>query len=222
MHKFYLSVSALIVAFCASAFGQVVPFTDPNAYNLAATTDTTITFTGLAPSGPSPSLTISGVTFTALAPSGNQVEVIVGTNVGQGSNEVLTEQNGAFAMDTLGLTLPAGVTAVAFNFKPATNSSLALAEPFKFTVTTASNTMTPFAESSPGAPNGNDFGFVGFVSLSDPITSITMQVSSVIGVPEIVVDNVMLGTAIPEPATLAAGVAAVVGCFLLRRRRAAR
>jgi hypothetical protein len=208
---------AAIVGMTSTLQAQVVRYDTRAAYNLATTNNTIITFDGLGlssgtmyPSG----LTISGTTFTGI--NGATAETIDATVFGvSGEGLLLGANNGQFNTDSLLITLPANTFAFGTEFKGAGSF---IPEPYTFTLYSGANVLgVPEAKL---AESGTAYSFIGFSSLTDPITSVRIQVTGAIGSPEPIVDNVTF-SAVPEPATWVVCVGATMLTALthLRRRR---
>ena len=219
MKRFFFSSACLLLAFSASASAQVVQYATRTLYNAATTNNTVLPFTGQQQALAS-SISIGGVTFSGIGSVGItpvQVEIIDGTNVGLPGNDVLTTNTSSFLQDSIRIALPLGSTGFATDFKATTNSITAPAETFQFTLFSGAINLGSFFAPS---VTGNALSFVGFSSVSQPITAVQIQVTGAVGSPGVVLDNVTFA-AVPEPATatllLAAGVMGGIG-FVLRRK----
>jgi PEP-CTERM motif len=193
----FLSLAAL--SFCEpglSARGALIHFDTRTAFDAATTNQTIIDFSGLAPAngfayfGTPGSLTLSGVNFAT--PNGP----LFVQNDGVSSR--LTVQQGT-PTSVLDVTLPAGTTAVGFDFLSG--------DPLTITFVTGEAFDL-------GSMPGPDYGFVGFIS-DQAISSISLE--SLTGTDY---KNFTFGQAVPEPSSvvmLGAGALGFIG-YVLRRR----
>ena len=211
------TASLALGAITASA--QVVQYNARAVYNAANPVNSITTFENYAPNGTTypGGVTIDGVTYNGLSfPTGapSVPEIAEGTGLGSPGNWVLFANNSQFLNDSLRLDLPANTFSFGTDFK---NSGVNVAEPFKFTLFSGATNLGSFFSS---VANGSTFSFIGFTSLSQPITAVQIQVSSAIGAPDVVVDNVTI--AVPEPSTwigLLSGGAVLFGLQRSRRKR---
>jgi PEP-CTERM motif len=193
----FLSLAAL--SFCEpglSARGALIQFDTRTAFDAATTNQTIIDFSGLAPAngfayfGTPGSLTLSGVNFAT--PNGP----LFVQNDGVSSR--LTVQQGT-PTSVLDVTLPAGTTAVGFDFLSG--------DPLTITFVTGEAFDL-------GSMPGPDYGFAGFIS-DQAISSISLE--SLTGTDY---KNFTFGQAVPEPSSvvmLGAGALGFIG-YVLRRR----
>lgn len=189
----------VVFGFClvSTAPAQVVRYDTRAAYDAAVTGSTIIDFNSVAdPSGtmyPS-GLTLSGTTFSGI--NGATAEILDATVMGvSGQGLLLYGNNGQFNTDSLRIDLPASTFSFGIDFKG--GGSLA-AEPYTFTVFSGATNLGTFPTV---AASNSSYSFIGFSSLTDPITAVQVQVTGALGVPEPVIDNVTFATAVPEPST---------------------
>ena len=218
MKKFICA--ALFALVTVAAHAQVV-YTLRTAYDTAHPLNYVVDFNNFGPDGtfyPS-GLTAStpggNVTFLGTPPTATSTEILSATHFGFSSpandnNFVLWGLSGQFAVNSLLITLPANT----FSFgTDIISPSSTVPEPYTFTIYSGSNVLdviTPVLSAS------GIYTFVGFDSLSSPITSIAVQITNIIGNPEPVIDNF---TVVPEPSTwLAAALALGVIGFAQRKR----
>ena len=198
-----LSVFVLILALSPAvllAQGSVTVYTDRSAFNAAAESLQTITFTGYAGGGSQyygRSLTISGVTFTSTLFSGSSDgNLYVANLAAYDSRPVLWNYD---VMLPLLISLPPGTTAFGADFSATTDTAhQPLGDPFVATV---------------GFPDGTSYSFDarkwphqtfwGFTS-AEPVTILSYSDGGAFfGLHFEVLDNVAFGTAvIPEPSSL--------------------
>src|SRR5207245_5874667 len=89
--------------------------------------------------------------------------------------------------------------------------SQTVTEPYIFEIFSGSNPLGAVAQFS----TYGSYTFVGFDSLTDPITSIQVQISSGLGNPEPVLDNF---TVVPEPSTWLAAAASLGAIEWMQKR----
>jgi hypothetical protein len=209
-----LIYAALFVLVAATAHAQV-PYTSRAAYDLVHPGNYVITFDNLAigayPSGVTAASPGGNITFTGTPQTPTAIEILPASSFGfpAGSNNVLYDNGGQFAADSLLITLPANT----FSFgTDIISPSQTVAEPYKFTLF---NGVTPIGTVLASPSINGTYTFVGFDSPT-AITSIAVQITNAIGNPEPVLDNF---TVVPEPSTwLAAALALGVIGFSQRKR----
>jgi hypothetical protein len=201
-------VAALVLAPLQSRADTV--YSSASAFTAATSGTTTITFNGIAAPGTyvnetSP-VTFSGATFT----SSSDLFVIDPAYYG------FPYTGGGFLSadylnpDVLTVALPAGTTAVGFDygglFGPTGSFLVALSDGFSTTL------------SSTGSTASGNLDFAGFTSSTD-LTSITLTLPDSPGYNAL--DNFVYGSAspVPEPATLGLMLTGLVGAAGVIRRR---
>jgi PEP-CTERM motif len=178
-----------------SAHGGLIQFDTRSAFDAATTNQTIIDFSGLAPAngfayfGTPGSLTLSGVNFAT--PNGP----LFVQNDGVSSR--LTVQQGT-PTSVVDVTLPAGTTAVGFDFISG--------DPL--TITFATGEVFDL-----GSMPYPDYGFAGFIS-DHAITSISLDSTGAD------YKNFTFGQAVPEPSSVVMLGASALGFigYVLRRR----
>ncbi len=197
MRRFVLfSLAALsLCELGESARGALIQFDDRAAFDAVTTNQTIIDFSGLAPTngfsyfGTPGSLTIRGVNFMTNGPLFVQND---------GVSSRLTVQQGT-PTSVLYVTLPAGTTAVGFDFISG--------DPL--TITFASGETIDL-----GSKPYPVYGFAGFIS-DQVITSISLDSTGAD------YKNFTFGQAVPEPSSvmmLGAGALGFIGSIVRRRR----
>jgi hypothetical protein len=220
MKKFIYA--ALFVLITLTAHAQVV-YTLRTAYDTAHPLNYVVDFNNFGPDGtfyPS-GLTAStpggNVTFLGTPQTATSTEILSATHFGFSSpananNFVLWGLSGQFAVNSLLITLPANT----FSFgTDIISPSSTVPEPYTFTIMSGTSVLDVI--SSPSI--SGSYTFVGFDSLSSPITSIAVQITNIIGNPEPVIDNF---TVVPEPSTWLAAVLALGVIGFSQRKRCAR
>jgi hypothetical protein len=214
MKKPLCALLALLTS--ATLHGQVI-YNTRTAYDLAHPVNAVIDFNNLTPAptqynGVTSSTPYGDVSFAAI-PSNLNIEFLGNNNfpfLGAG-NLALYAFNGQFLTDSLLITLPAN----SFSFgTDVISPSPTVPEPYQFTVYSGSMVLATIA--SPSVNNG--YTFIGYDSLTSPITSIAVQISNALGNPEPVLDNF---TVVPEPGTWFAATLALIGILLRRSSRRA-
>lgn len=211
-----MSLRNLLLAVAATGFfaaqsqAAVILYTDRPSFQAASSGLTTINFNDQVPVGtftfyPGGSVTLSGVTFSsnvnlfAVSPS-----FYFEYNLGDG----IVLSNQGTNPNVLTVALPPGTTALGFDFGAFGTSA------FTFTLSTGDVFVLPGSDAPDTTPT-----FAGFTS-DAPITSLTISSGDI--APQI--DRFQFGQAaapIPEPASALAFAGLLVGCGLLRRKRAA-
>ncbi len=219
MKKLLLSITFLFAFAAAFTANAQVIYNSRTTFDLAHPGNFVIDFNDLTPAPPQYSdvtiaTPIGNVSFDAI-PSSNNIEFLPSSNFGINSprNLVLYALSGQFLSDSLLITLPAN----SYSFGTDIISPSSVSEPYQFTIYSGSTVLMTIASTS---VTGN-YTFVGYDSLSSPITSVAVQISNFIGNPEPVLDNFTV--AVPEPSTWAMllGGAGLLGFQVLRRRRSA-
>jgi hypothetical protein len=204
-----LIVRTVLFAVLVSATqAQVTRFDTRAAYNAVVTGNTVIDFNGV----PDPSgtmypggLTLCGTTFSGI--NGATAEILDATVMGvSGQGLLLFANNGQFNTDSLRIDLPANTFSFGIDFKG--GGSFAT-EPYTFTLFSGAANLGTFVTT---ATSNSAYSFIGFSSLTDPITAVQIQVTGAIGVPEPVIDNVTFSSSVPEPSTW---ISIIVGSVIL-------
>jgi hypothetical protein len=183
-------------------------YTSLGAYNAATTGNTTIDFNGIAAPGsfvnfPGP-LTLSGVTFSTTSALFVIDPGFYGSPYAGGGF-----LNADFVSpDVINITLPS-VTAVGFDF-----GGLFIGPTASVAVTLSDGFSTNFSTTNSMA--GGTLDFLGFTTTT-PITSMTLTMSDAPGYNAI--DNVVYGSAVPEPATIGLMLTGLLGAAGAVRRR---
>jgi hypothetical protein len=105
-----------------------------------------------------------------------------------------------------GQYLPANTFSFGIDFKG--GGSFAT-EPYTFTLFSGATNLGTFLTT---ATSNSAYSFIGFSSLSDPITAVQIQVTGAIGAPQPVIDNVTFSSSVPEPSTW---FSIMAGCVIL-------
>ena len=207
----------LVLAFSVIAFrtnAQTV-YTSRTTYDLAHPGNFVVDFNNYTP-GPTQytdvtaSTPIGNVTFDAI-PSNLNIEFLGNSNFSflGPNNLALYAFNGQFLTDSLSIAMPANTFTFGMDL---ISPSATVAEPYQLTVFSGNTTLATIA--SPSVNSG--YTFVGFDSLSSPITSVAIQISNAVGNPQPTIDNF---TVVPEPSSwlcMLSGFAVLMG---VRRRR---
>lgn len=204
-----------IFAAAATAANAQIIYTSRAVYDVAHAGNYVIDFNSATPAPPQyPSYTAStpvgDVSFSS--PQGN-IEFLGQSNFSflGPNNLALYTINGQFATDSLRIDLPANTFSFGLDL---ISPSQTVPEPYLITVFSGASSIGTI---SPSLNAG--YTFVGFDSLSSPITAVTLQIASAIGNPEPTIDNF---TVVPEPATwslLGAGGLALRVAARRRRRK---
>jgi len=210
--------AALAGTLISVASAQVVRYDTRAAYDAAVTGSTIVDFNSVAdPSGtmyPS-GLTLAGATFSGI--NGATAEIVDASLLGvSGEGLLLYTNNGQFNTDSLRIDLPANTFSFGIDFKGAGSFAT---EPYTLTLFSGATNLGTFPTA---ATSNSAYSFIGFSSLTDPITAVQIQVTGAIGAPEPVIDNVTFSTAVPEPATwlsILSGGAFLVAWQSFRRKR---
>jgi len=200
--------------FATNVFGQVT-YTSRTTYNLAHPVNAVIDFNELTPgptqyNGVTESTPYGDVSFSAI-PSTNNIEFLGNSNFSflGPNNLALYAFNGQFLTDSLLVTLPAN----SFSFgTDLISPSATVPEPYQLTIFSGSTVLATI--NSPSVNNA--YTFIGFDSLTSPITSVAFQIQNAIGNPQPVLDNF---TVVPEASGVwSAALIAVTLLFMARRR----
>jgi hypothetical protein len=208
----------LLVFSSVVAANAQVTYTSRAVYNVAHPSNFVIDFNSATPAPTqytdyTASTPRGNVSFDAV-PSSNNIEFLGQSNFPflGANNLALFAFNGQFAADSLRIDLPANTFSFGLDL---ISPSQTVPEPYKLTIFSGA---TQLGTISPSLNSG--YTFVGFDSLSSPITAITLQISNAIGNPQPTIDNFTV--AIPEPATvslLAAGGLILLATARRRLRR---
>ena len=224
MSRYTILVTVLVVltlAVIPAHSTTITTYSDPNAWQTAATAQQTITFEGLAPTDGSATysgatgLTTGGVEFIGYTSSGASWIQVIDTNVSQwynfGSNDALVQNmdrpTAGSALPYVQIVLPANVTAVGMDLFTVSPNAL------NYSITVAGNQYTVPTEARPTE------AFFGITSTA-PISSLTLtlQGTAYNGSTNALLDNFQYGTAdvsqAPEGATfvlIGSGLIAIAG-----------
>ena len=214
---FYCSAVLLTVIAATSVSAQVI-YNTRAAFDLAHPLNYVIDFNNFVgdpifyPTGLTASTPFGNVSFNGTPQTAFSIETLSATHFGfaapaNNNNFVLNNNTGQFDANSLLITLPAN----SFSFGTDIISPSGLvAEPYTFTIFSGSTVLG--AVSSPSA--SGTYTFVGFDSLTSPITSIAVQITGGVGASNPVLDNF---TIVPEPATWSAGIGAAVVLLIAGR-----
>jgi hypothetical protein len=211
------SFAFAIFALAISANAQTV-YTSRAVYDTVHTTNSVIDFNGFTP-GPTQytdatvATPAGNVTFDAI-PSANNIEFIGQSNfpfLGP-NNLALYAYNGQPLVDSLLVTLPANT----FSFgMDVISPSATVPEPYQLSIYSGATLLQTIA--SPSVNNA--YTFVGYDSLTSPVTSVAIQITNALGSFTPTIDNFTV--AVPEPSTTALAVVSAVASFIAARRRRA-
>lgn len=212
MKSFTLALLFSAVTIAANA--QTVYYTRA-AYDLAHPGNYVIDFNNYTPApyqypDVTASTPVGNVTFDGI-PSTENLEFLGSSNfpfLGP-NNLALYALDGTFASDSLLITLPANT----FTFgMDVISPSQTVPEPYLLKIYSGT-TLLGTAETP--SVNGA-YAFIGYDSLTSPITSVAVQISMAIGNPEPTIDNF---TVVPEPGTCALIGTGTIALLLAARRR---
>ena len=214
-----LLYATLFALLATAVHGQTI-YNLRAAYDIAHPNNYVIDFNNYGPDGtfypsgltaPTPG---GNITFTGIPQTATSTEILASSHFGINTpgNFVLYDNGGQFLQNSLLITLPANT----FSFgTDIISPSQTLAQPYLFTIFSGSNVLGAVAQFSAYG----SYTFVGFDSLTDPITSIQVQISSGLGNPEPVLDNF---TVVPEPSTWLAATLMLGMVGYSQRRRVVR
>jgi hypothetical protein len=208
------TLALLFSAVTVGANAQTV-YNTRAAYDLAHPGNYVIDFNNYTPAPTQyPDVTAStpvgNVNFDGI-PSSENLEFLGSTTfpfLGPG-NLVLYTINGTFLSDSLLITLPANTFTFGMDVISPSQTS---PEPYMLTIYSGATVIGTAATPS---VNGA-YAFIGYDSLTSPITSVAVQISNVIGNPEPTIDNF---TVVPEPGTGALIGTGTIALLLAARRR---
>jgi hypothetical protein len=212
-----LIYTSLFALFAVTLHGQVI-YTSRTTFDLAHPINYIIDFDNFGPdgtfypSGLTASTPFGNVVFSGIPQTATSTEILSATHFGFSSpaNFVLYDNGGQFVTNSLLITLPANT----FSFgTDVISPSAIVTEPYTFTIfngSTVLGVITPVISAS------GTYTFTGFDSLTNPITSIQVQITNAIGNPQPVLDNFTL---VPEPSTWAAGGLAFAMLLCTQRKR---
>jgi hypothetical protein len=224
MNKILVCSLTVLLFFTANLSAQVI-YNSRTTYDLAHPINYVIDFNNFGPdgtfypSGLTASTPVGNVTFNGIPQTTNAIEALSATHFGfaapaNNNNFVLNDNTGQFDANSLLITLPAN----SFSFGTDIISPSGLVpEPYTFTIFSGSTVLDAIGSSSVSGM----YTFIGFDSLTSPITSIAVQITGGIGASNPVLDNF---TIVPEPATWSVGIGAAVVLLVargsFRRKRA--
>jgi hypothetical protein len=220
----FLTIAALAFAVAPAYSATITTYSDPTAWQNAASVLQTITFEGLAPANGTTTytgatgVTTGGAEFIGYSSSGSSWIQVIDTNFSSwfnfGSNDALLQDmdrpNSGSPLPTINVVLPAGVTALGFDLFTVSPSAL------NFTVTVDG---TPYTVPTDARPT---LAFWGITS-DTPITSIALTASGSIynGSTSALIDNFQYGTAdlseAPEGATFLLIGSGLIGIGVVRK-----
>ncbi len=218
----------LLCAASSSLQGQTVRFDNRTAFETAATNATlTIDFERGLPSGAGtgPLGDFTELGFVTFHAGSNYTQQIAdGFNLGQGGNDLYVSQATDKSLPTADVTFGPGVFELGFEFKNTSNGPNGaglVPQSFTFSLFSGAISLGSFISST--IPDGSTLQFLGFIS-DTPITGLTI-VATVPGAPpnlDIVLDNFLVSSPVPEPGTTAfvgLGVLGLLGARRFFRRR---
>ena len=213
------TVSILVFIFLlalglATSQGQSIIYTSRATYDLAHPSNHVINFSNYGPSG---TLYPTGITVptplgdVAFEPLGEdrRLEIIDATIFGAASsNLVLFALDADFNVDAMLITLPPNTFSFGTEF---ISPSQTVPETYQFTLFSGANELTTLV-----APSlTGQYTFIGYDSDTDPITSITVQITGATGNPGPALDNF---TVVPEPSAIWLIGIGAAGAWLVARR----
>jgi hypothetical protein len=212
MKQLTLILSLLAIVLTANA--QTI-YNSRTTYDVAHPSDYVIDFNSLTPAPVqytdyTASTPFGNVTFDAI-PSANNIE-FTGNNLFPflgANNLVLYDFNGQPLVDSLLITLPANTFSFGLDL---VSPSTTVAEPYQLKVFSGATLLQTLA--SPSVNNG--YTFIGYDSLTSPITSVAIQITNAVGSFSPTIDNF---TIVPEPATTALIGAGGIALLLFARPR---
>lgn len=222
-----LVAAGLLLAANGSLHGQTVVYANRALFQAAAPAATnTIDFErGLAQgTGTGPLNTFTELGYVTFHNNSNYTQQIIdGFNVGQGPNDVYVSQALNKALPTADITFDAGVLAFGLDFKNTSNGlgTGLNSESYTFNLFSGAISLGSFSAVTP--QDGSTFQFIGFTS-NIPITGLTI-VATVPNAPpnrDIVLDNFLVSSPVPEPGTTAfvgLGLLGLVAAQRFFRRR---
>jgi hypothetical protein len=207
-------LTLVLLAAAVSAKAQTI-YNARAVYDLAHPVDYVIDFNGYTP-GPTQysdvtaSTPAGDVNFDAI-PSSNNVEFLGNSSFSfLGSNNLaLYDFNGQFLTDSLLITLPANTFTFGLDL---ISPSSTVPEPYQLTIYSGATVLDTIT--SPSVNNA--YTFIGYDSLTSPITSVAVQIANAVGNPEPTIDNF---TVVPEPRTPFLICPGIVVLLLAARRR---
>jgi hypothetical protein len=208
----------LFALLAITVHGQVV-YNSRTTFDLAHPINYIIDFNNFGPDGTfyptglTASTPVGNVTFSGTPQTATAIETLSATHFGFASpandnNFVLNDNGGQFLTDSLLITLPANTLSFGTDI---ISPSATVAEPYLFKIYSGATLLDTITSPSVSG----SYTFIGFDSLTSPITSIAVQISNGIGSGQPVLDNFTL---VPEPSTWVAG-ALVFGTLLITQRR---
>jgi PEP-CTERM motif-containing protein len=212
-------IFVVLAAISARTSDAQVIYNTRGAFDLAHPINYVIDFNNFGPdgtfypSGLTASTPVGNVSFLGIPQTNFSTEILSASHFGIGTlldgNFVLSASQGQFLTDSLLITLPANT----FSFgTDIISPSSTVAEPYQFTVFSGSTVLAVV----PSPSVYGSYTFIGFDSLTSPITSITVQIANALGNGEPVLDNF---TVVPEPSTWFGALAAAGAVLVIGRRR---
>lgn len=209
-----LALVLVLSAFALSASAQTV-YNSRTTYDLAHPGNYVIDFNSYTP-GPTQYTDVTATTpsgdvnFDAI-PSSLNIEFLGNNNFSflGPNNLALYAFNGQFLTDSLLITLPANT----FTFgMDVISPSQTVAEPYQLKIYSGATLLDTIA--SPSVNNG--YTFVGYDSVTSPITSVAIQIANGVGNPQPTIDNF---TVVPEPSSWLCILSGSAMLLALQRRR---
>jgi hypothetical protein len=210
-----LVFTLILFALAASTHAQTT-YNTRVTYDAAHPTTYVVDFNGYTP-GPttypdvSASTPVGSVGFDAM-PAVNDIEFLGQNNFSflGPNNLVLYAFNGQPLTDSLLITLPANTFTFGLDL---ISPSGTVPEPYQLSIYSGDTLLQTIA--SPSVNNA--YTFVGYDSLTSPITSVAIQISNGIGSFTPTIDNFTV--AVPEPGTTALMAVGAIGLLAIARRR---
>lgn len=223
-----LVAAGLLLAANGSLQGQVVTRYDNRSLFQAAAPSATLSINferGLASGTGTGSLgDFTELGFVTFHSGSNYTQQIVdGFNLAQGGNDLYVSQALDKSAPTANVTFGPGVFELGFEFKNTSNGPFSAGLiPQEFTFNLFSGTMSLGSFISPTIPDGTTLKFLGFTS-NTPITGLTIVATIPNASPnlDIVLDNFLVSSPVPEPGTTAfvgLGLLGLVAARFFRRR----
>jgi hypothetical protein len=221
----FLTITVLAITVAPAYSATITTYTDPTAWQNAATVLQTITFAGLAPADSSTTyngstgVTTGNAEFIGYTSSGSSWIQVIDTDFssyfdfGSGGDALaqsMNRPNSSSPLPSIQVVLPTGVTALGFDLFTVSPSALS------FTVTVAGTNYTVPTDSNP------TLAFWGITS-DTPITSIALTAagSTYNGSTSVLMENFQYGTAdlsqAPEAATFLLIGSGLIGLAIVKK-----